>query len=228
MADLHRRTCFCTAVEIEVRGEPEQMGYCHCSSCRTYSGAPLTAFVLWRDEKVAVVQGAELLGRFNKSVFSNRRFCTRCGGTVMTEHPGFGFTDVYPRCCRPPLQAHRSPQLLRDGIADQRWSPEIKGSSRRSWRLWRAPSGISSDTYRLTGAGTRAASLLFRTWVDGMSPANRWTKASRGRGGRPCPGSNPRQDVQSCSKQSHICAIMCSSEVCRHTKFARPPCEALA
>jgi hypothetical protein len=33
-------------------GAPEEMGYCHCNSCRTYSGAPLTAFTLWRQATV--------------------------------------------------------------------------------------------------------------------------------------------------------------------------------
>ena len=90
-----RGTCFCGAVEIEVTGAPEEMGYCHCSSCRSYSGGLVTAFTLWKDENVKVTRGAEFLGRFNKAGFSDRRFCTRCGGHVMTDHPGFGFTDVH-------------------------------------------------------------------------------------------------------------------------------------
>ena len=35
MADTHTGTCFCGAVAIEVAGAPEEMGYCHCNSCRT-------------------------------------------------------------------------------------------------------------------------------------------------------------------------------------------------
>lgn len=95
MADTHRGSCFCRAVEIEATGSPLEMGYCHCSSCRSYSGGPLTAYTLWKAESVQVVEGAELLGRFNKTAMSHRRFCTRCGGHVMTDHPGLGLTDVY-------------------------------------------------------------------------------------------------------------------------------------
>jgi hypothetical protein len=87
-------TCFCGAVAIEVTGTPVEMGYCHCGSCRAYSGAALAAFTLWQAEQVRVTRGAEHLGGFNKTGFSNRRFCTRCGGHVMVEHPGLGFTDV--------------------------------------------------------------------------------------------------------------------------------------
>jgi len=95
MADRHTGRCFCGAVEIEVLGEPEEMGYCHCTSCRSYTGGPLSAFVLWKAGNVRVTSGADLLGSFRKSEMSDRRFCTRCGGHVMTLHPTLGFTDVY-------------------------------------------------------------------------------------------------------------------------------------
>ena len=95
MASTHKGSCFCGAV-IEAPGMPVEMGYCHCSSCRSYSGGPLTAFILWKAADVKVTKGAAFLGQFNKLGMSNRRFCTRCGGHVMTEHPGLGFTDVGP------------------------------------------------------------------------------------------------------------------------------------
>lgn len=95
MAETHRGSCFCGAVAIEVTGAPLEMGYCHCSSCRAFSGAPVNAFTLWKPEDVKVTKGAEFLGRFNKTEFSERRFCTKCGGHVMVHHPGLGLTDVY-------------------------------------------------------------------------------------------------------------------------------------
>jgi hypothetical protein len=48
--------CFCGAVEIRVTGEPEVMGYCHCRSCRSWSGGPVNAFTLWPPEAVEVVK----------------------------------------------------------------------------------------------------------------------------------------------------------------------------
>jgi hypothetical protein len=95
MRERHRGSCFCRAVMIEARGAPLEMGYCHCSSCRAYSGAPVIAFTLWRGEDVSVVQGAESLGEFAKTPLSHRRFCKRCGGHVMSAHPGLGLTDVH-------------------------------------------------------------------------------------------------------------------------------------
>ena len=95
MANKHEGKCFCGAVEIEVTGAPEAMGYCHCSSCRSFSGAPVNAFTLWKPEHVKVTKGAKFLGRFNKTGMSDRQFCTKCGGHIMTDHPTFGLTDVY-------------------------------------------------------------------------------------------------------------------------------------
>ena len=52
---IYTGECFCGAVRIEVEGEPEAMGYCHCRSCRSRSAAPVNAFTLWKpaDARVA-------------------------------------------------------------------------------------------------------------------------------------------------------------------------------
>jgi hypothetical protein len=95
MASTRTGVCFCGAVEIEVTGAPEEMGYCHCASCRSYSGAPVSAYILWTSGNVRVTRGAGLIGRFTKTGMSERIFCTRCGGHVMTGHPALGLTDVH-------------------------------------------------------------------------------------------------------------------------------------
>ncbi|KAI9032418.1 Mss4-like protein [Hyaloraphidium curvatum] len=87
--------CFCGAVKLETAGAPVKMGYCHCESCRSWSAGPVNAFTLWPKDKVKVTQGEELLGKFNKTEGSGRMWCTKCGGHVMTEHPGMGLYDVY-------------------------------------------------------------------------------------------------------------------------------------
>ena len=91
----HHGQCFCGAVEIEVSGAPEAMGYCHCESCRSWSAAPVNAFTLWKPENVTVTKGADKIGSFAKTPMSNRQFCTLCGGHLMSEHPPLGLTDVY-------------------------------------------------------------------------------------------------------------------------------------
>jgi hypothetical protein len=87
--------CFCGAVEIEVSGSPEAMGYCHCSSCRSWSGGPVNAFSLWKPHAVRITAGAEHLAMFQKSKTSQRQYCGKCGGHLMTNHPPFGLVDVF-------------------------------------------------------------------------------------------------------------------------------------
>lgn len=91
----HKGTCFCGSVEIDVSGAPEAMGYCHCSSCRSWSGGPVNAFTLWKPDAVKVTKGAEHVKTFQKTPQSQRQYCAKCGGHLMTNHPSFGLVDVF-------------------------------------------------------------------------------------------------------------------------------------
>lgn len=91
----HKGQCFCGTVEFEVSGTPEGMGYCHCSSCRSWSASPVNGFTLWSPESVRITKGDDHVGKFHKTENSYRKFCTKCGGHIMTDHPGMGLVDVY-------------------------------------------------------------------------------------------------------------------------------------
>lgn len=91
----HKGECFCGTVRMEVKGEPEGMGYCHCRSCRSWSGGPVNGFTLWKPENVRVTEGQEHVATFNKTPGSTRTYCKKCGGHLMTDHPGLGVVDVF-------------------------------------------------------------------------------------------------------------------------------------
>lgn len=95
MSDSYTGTCFCGAVEIRVTGKPNAMGYCHCRSCRSWSGGPVNAFSLWQPEAVEVVKGAENLATYAKTEMSQRQFCRICGGHLMAGHPPLKMVDVF-------------------------------------------------------------------------------------------------------------------------------------
>ena len=42
-----------------------------------------------------VTEGAEHIGKYNKTPMSERQFCKKCGGHLMTNHPPLGMIDVY-------------------------------------------------------------------------------------------------------------------------------------
>lgn len=132
----HKGHCFCGAVEFEATGEPVEMGYCHCKDCRAYSGSPLNSYALWKDDQVKIVKGAGLLAGFNKKGMSNRLHCTKCGGHVMTEHPGMGFTDVFAShfatlIFRPSVHLNYESTVLRikDGLPKLKDFPAHAGGS---------------------------------------------------------------------------------------------------
>lgn len=91
----HVGSCFCGTVQLEVVGEPEGMGYCHCRSCRAWSGGPVNAFSLWKPEAVRVTSGSDELATYQKTAFSQRQYCAKCGGHLMTLHPTLGLVDVF-------------------------------------------------------------------------------------------------------------------------------------
>jgi hypothetical protein len=136
MTNNNTGACFCGAVEIEVTGAPEAMGYCHCASCRSWSAGPVNAFTLWKPENVKVTKGANLVGHFKKTENSDRQFCTRCGGHLMTYHPPFGLTDVYAATIpsvafKPGVHVNYAETVLRmkDGLPKLKDFPKELGGS---------------------------------------------------------------------------------------------------
>jgi hypothetical protein len=95
MATTHQGECFCGAVQLEVSGEPEAMGYCYCASCRFLVRRPVNAFSLWKPDAVRITSGADNVAMFQKTELSQRQYCKKCGGHLMTNHPPLGLVDVF-------------------------------------------------------------------------------------------------------------------------------------
>lgn len=93
--------CFCGAVRFSLKTEPAAMAYCHCDSCRQWSAGPLSAFTLWNPDHLQIIQGQQHITSFdqnpgseNEELVSIRKWCSKCGGHVFTEHPIMGLIDV--------------------------------------------------------------------------------------------------------------------------------------
>ena len=134
MAYLGR--CFCGAIELEVTGAPVAMGYCHCESCRSWSAGPVNAFTLWKPEDVRVAKGDEHLETFQKTKLSQRCYCAKCGGHLMTAHPPLGLVDVYAATIpdlpfRPGVHVNYAEAVLpmRDGLPKLKDFPAEFGGS---------------------------------------------------------------------------------------------------
>jgi hypothetical protein len=129
-------SCFCGTVKLKVSGEPAGMGYCHCDSCRHWSAGPVNAFTLWKPEDVEITQGAEDMGSYNKTTNSYRKWCKKCGGHILTDHPGMGLVDVYAAVIpsfpfEPGVHVHyqESKLCIKDGLPKMKDVPKEMGGS---------------------------------------------------------------------------------------------------
>jgi hypothetical protein len=128
--------CFCGTVRLRVTGEPVAMGYCHCASCRSWSAGPVNGFTLWRPESVEITAGADQVGMFAKTPASERKWCKRCGGHLLTAHPAWNLIDVYAATIpsftfKPALHVHYQDSVLRlpDGLPKMKDIPAEMGGS---------------------------------------------------------------------------------------------------
>jgi hypothetical protein len=55
----------------------------------------VNAFSLWMPQAVRIVSGAEHVASFQKTEHSQRQYCAKCGGHLMTKHPSLGLVDVF-------------------------------------------------------------------------------------------------------------------------------------
>lgn len=81
MSDTSEKTgaCLCGAVRFTVRDAKHDIGVCHCSMCRRWSGGPLFALDCGSDVSF---EGAENISRYHSSEWGERGFCKHCGSNL--------------------------------------------------------------------------------------------------------------------------------------------------
>ncbi|MCH9765089.1 MAG: GFA family protein [Alphaproteobacteria bacterium] len=83
--------CLCGAVKFTVTTENSQVGVCHCSMCRTWSGGVVFALDEVKDLKI---QGEDNLGVYKSSEWAERCFCKKCGSNLFWRSEQLGHTVV--------------------------------------------------------------------------------------------------------------------------------------
>ena len=91
---------------------------------------------LWKPGAVQVTKGASEIGTFTKTPVSERKYCTKCGGHVMTNHPPLGLVDVFSATIpsldfKPGVHVNYSETVLRmqDGLPKLKDFPKEFGGS---------------------------------------------------------------------------------------------------
>ncbi|WP_208655910.1 MULTISPECIES: GFA family protein [Halomonadaceae] len=69
-------SCLCGAVSLTVTIEGHSVAACHCSMCRTWSGAPMLAL---EGVKEVHITGEENIAVYASSEWAERGFCRQCG-----------------------------------------------------------------------------------------------------------------------------------------------------
>jgi hypothetical protein len=76
--------CLCGTVRFVARSRPKAVYWCHCESCRSHTGAPVSVFALFDCEAYTVTRGE--ITKFDSTPGQTRRgFCARCGSTLTCE-----------------------------------------------------------------------------------------------------------------------------------------------
>ena len=78
MTRVHTGSCRCGLISAESSAEPVLCSYCHCRDCRKQTGAPVVAFVGFREADLSWFGTP----RSFRSGGVQRDFCERCGSQI--------------------------------------------------------------------------------------------------------------------------------------------------
>ena len=72
--------CFCGALRFRSSKDPVETGYCHCTTCRKTTGAPVLAFASFPIEGFEYLKGRPNV--YASSASGQREFCGTCGTQI--------------------------------------------------------------------------------------------------------------------------------------------------
>jgi len=74
--------CLCGNIQFEIKGEPVWSGYCHCESCRRFTGSVVTNWLGIKNSDLVFTRGQPV--KF-KAAGIDRSFCSICGSSLTYE-----------------------------------------------------------------------------------------------------------------------------------------------
>lgn len=80
--------CTCGAIRYRLAAMPYDTGWCHCRVCQRASGSAGMVFTTVPKKSYTIVQGYDLICRFQSTSFGERTFCRNCGAplTIHVDH----------------------------------------------------------------------------------------------------------------------------------------------
>lgn len=71
-------SCLCGAVKYKATGLKAEMGSCHCSMCRKWSGGPALSV----QPEALEIEGKDAITTYSSSKWAERAFCKHCGSNL--------------------------------------------------------------------------------------------------------------------------------------------------
>jgi hypothetical protein len=109
-SDLHKASCLCGAVRLELAGQPGEVLHCHCRMCQKAHGAVFATFARFPHEALTLTAGADALASYRSSAEARRTFCRECGSTLQFIRDGAPTFGLAVAALDTPLE----PQPIRD------------------------------------------------------------------------------------------------------------------
>lgn len=79
----YKGECLCGSIKYEVDEIESQLGHCHCTMCRKFSGAAFTTYGEVKVNNFRWLQGEEHLITYLAPNGTKRKFCEKCGSSLI-------------------------------------------------------------------------------------------------------------------------------------------------
>ena len=83
--------CLCGAIQFMVKPKNLEAHACHCGICRRWAGSPTLTIACDGPPEFKSPEMKELMSVYKSSEWGERTFCSKCGTTLFTNAPGFGY-----------------------------------------------------------------------------------------------------------------------------------------
>ncbi len=113
---MHKASCNCGAVKVEIAGEMTAPNACHCSVCRKQSGHYWASAEFPKSE--VVIKGAEAVTWYQASERVRRGFCKTCGSFLFFDAMFQDWIAVAMGAFDAPTQTHLTRHIFTDNKGD--------------------------------------------------------------------------------------------------------------
>lgn len=121
-------TCLCGQFKWKAHGQPEFVGFCHCSHCRRLSGAGRSPFMGFQSDQVFTMgDSASFTDSSDSGEGIERHFCPTCGSRLFAR-PGSaeGYSIFYAGSLDTP--ALFAPQISVFTASAVQWDPPAEST----------------------------------------------------------------------------------------------------